>query len=60
MNEDLTFNEKEIIRTYREVKSANFFIEKRNNKLTSIEIRQKKNYKGQGMKVDFVDFGEGG
>lgn len=60
MSEDLTFNEKEIIRIYREVKSANFFIEKRNNKLTSIEIRQKKNYKEKGMKVDFVDFGEGG
>ncbi len=54
MNNELNSDEKEIIRIYRIVNSANICIEKRCGKLTAIEVSQKKHYK-EKTRFEFID-----
>jgi len=55
MAEELNQDEKEIIRIYRKVESANILIEKRNGSLTGIEVSQKKHYQDRKTRFDFID-----
>ena len=55
MAEELNQDEKEIIRIYRKVESANITIEKRNGNLTGIEVSQKKHYQDKRTRFDFID-----
>lgn len=54
MYNELNSDEKEIIRIYRIVNSANICIEKRCGKLTAIEVSQKKHYK-EKTRFEFID-----
>jgi len=55
MEKELNQDEKEIIRIYRKVESANILIEKRSGNLTGIEVSQKKHYQDKKTRFDFID-----